>query len=330
MAARLRLMAAGLALLLALASASAEPVTIRYGAGFSTIRSIYSLPIILARDHGFFAREGVAIDVIVPPAGGSEGMIDALDDNIVDITHVATPFLVSADLHGADAVAIAAEFHNPIYSLVAQPKIKDFGALRGKRIGLADESGSISISIRHLLAKHGLKRGDVRTVVVPGTPARLRCLQSGQCDAVPLGQPQDLVAQASGYRVLGRTTDVEPDLLYTVSAARRGWAKAHKDLVVRYVRALAAAFGFIRDPANREAVVRSIVTETKVSPEIARQTLALYLNPDRGVLPKHGEISLNGLANVIAMMGEAGVLKPPLPKPERFVDLQYLHAAGVQ
>ena len=30
------------------------------------------------------------------------------------------------------------------------------------------------------------------------------------------------------------------------------------------------------------------------------------------------------------MMGEAGVLKPPLPQPERFVDLQYLRAAGVQ
>jgi hypothetical protein len=29
-------------------------------------------------------------------------------------------------------------------------------------------------------------------------------------------------------------------------------------------------------------------------------------------------------------MGEAGLLKQPLPPPERFVDLQYLHAAGVQ
>jgi hypothetical protein len=32
----------------------------------------------------------------------------------------------------------------------------------------------------------------------------------------------------------------------------------------------------------------------------------------------------------IAMMGEAQLLKPPLPPAERFVDLQYLHAAGVQ
>jgi hypothetical protein len=35
------------------------------------------------------------------------------------------------------------------------------------------------------------------------------------------------------------------------------------------------------------------------------------------------------LAQVIAFMGEGGVLKPPLPALERFVDLQYLHAAGL-
>jgi len=33
---------------------------------------------------------------------------------------------------------------------------------------------------------------------------------------------------------------------------------------------------------------------------------------------------------VIAMMGEGGALKAPLPQAERFVDLQYLRAAGVQ
>jgi hypothetical protein len=30
------------------------------------------------------------------------------------------------------------------------------------------------------------------------------------------------------------------------------------------------------------------------------------------------------------MMAEAGLLKPPLPSAQRFVDLQYLRAAGLQ
>ena len=37
-------------------------------------------------------------------------MIAALHDDWVDVTHVATPFLIGAALAGSDAVAIAAEF----------------------------------------------------------------------------------------------------------------------------------------------------------------------------------------------------------------------------
>jgi hypothetical protein len=57
--------------------------------------------------------------------------------------------------------------------------------------------------------------------------------------------------------------------------------------------------------------------------------MALYLDPDRGALPKQGEIGMAGLSNVIAMLGEAGTLKPPLPPAARFVDLRYLRAAGI-
>jgi hypothetical protein len=111
-------------------------------------------------------------------------------------------------------------------------------------------------------------------------------LKSGECDAVPLGQPDDLIAVKDGYRRLGLSTEA------------------------------VASFQF------------EVLTGT--SDDIARATLALYLDPDRGVLPQHAEIDLGGLAQVIAFMGEGGAIKPPLPAPEQFVDRQYLRAAGAQ
>jgi hypothetical protein len=69
---------------------------------------------------------------------------------------------------------------------------------------------------------------------------------------------------------------------------------------------------------------------TNASDEIARATLALFFEPERGVIPKQGEIDRHGLDHVIVMMGEAGTLKPPLPSADRFIDLQYLQAAGVE
>jgi ABC-type nitrate/sulfonate/bicarbonate transport system substrate-binding protein len=177
---------------------------------------------------------------------------------------------------------------------------------------------------------HGLRRGEFGARVIEGTSARWGCLRRGDCDAVVLGQPQDLMAQEQGYRLLGQSTEAVPELLYTVTAARRSWAERNKAALVRYVRALAKALRFVRDPLNRDRVARIIMQSTSASETIARQTLALFFEPDRGVLPRQGEIDLDGLARVIAMMGEAGTIKPPLPEASRFVDLQYLQGAGLQ
>jgi NitT/TauT family transport system substrate-binding protein len=307
---------------------AAETIPLRYGQAHSALRSIFSLPISVADREGFFRREGLDFRIVVPSPSGSDKMIDALHKGIVDVTHVATPFLIRAALAGSDAVAVAAEFNNPIYSLVAKPDIRNFADLKGKVVGFADQAGTISASMRMLLSLHQLSDGDYRVRVIEGTPARFACLTRGECDAVPLGQPQDL--SALGFRLLGLSTDATPELLYTVTAARRSWAQANRESVVRYVRSLRSALRFIRDPVNRYAVAATISDTTGASPVIARQTLALYFEPERRVLPNEGELDLAGLGRVIAMMAQAGTIAPPLPPAERFVDGQYLRLAGVK
>ncbi|MFL6798753.1 MAG: ABC transporter substrate-binding protein [Xanthobacteraceae bacterium] len=314
---------------LACEAPAAERIALRYGQAYSALRSIFALPILVAEREGYFVREGLDF-AMVPISGGGQQLIHALHEGVADISHVATPFLVQAALAGSDAVAIAAEFNNPIYSLMAKPEIRGYPDLKHKLIGVAAETGSITVSIRKLLALNGLQRDDYRSRFVDGTPDRLACLTAGDCDAVPLGQPQDLVALRRGYRLLGMSTDAVPEYLYTVTAARRSWAAANKEALLRYVRALAAAFRFIRDPARRDEVVRTIVDTTGFAPGNAQLTLALYFEPERRVLPQAGEISVTGLQQAIALMGEGGVLDAPLPAADRFIDLQYLSAAGIQ
>lgn len=309
-------------------AAQPSPIRLRYGQTLSAVRSIFSLPVSVAQREGFFRREGLDFQLVVPIPGGADKMIDALHDDTVDITHVATPFLIRAALAGSDAVAIAAEFNNPIYSLVAGPGIKTYADLKGRLLGLADEAGSITVSTRKLLKAHGIEAKDFRFRTIDGTPSRFNCLTRGECAAVPLGQPQDLQALAQGYRLLGSSLEVMPELVYTVTAVRRSWAATHRDVLLRYVRALAASFAFIRDPARRQEVIQAIVQSNNVGSDIAARVLALYFEPERRVLPQRGEIDMKGLAEVITFMGEAGLLKTPLPAAGRFVDLQYLRAIG--
>jgi ABC-type nitrate/sulfonate/bicarbonate transport system substrate-binding protein len=309
--------------------AGAQATTLRYGQIPSTIKTVSALQFHIAQRKGFFGREGINLEML-PIEGGAANMIAALDKGTVDITRTATPYLIQAVLKGSEGVAIAGETATPIYSLIAKPEIKTFADLKGKLVGLSLAVDTISISTRKLMAQNGINEADIRVKELVGTPARADCLKKSECDAVPLGQPEDFLLMKQGYRRLGVSTDAVPNFQFIVSAVRRSWGEKNKDALVRYVHALAGAYRFMRSPANRDEVVRIILDTTGSSEEIARETLALYFEPDRGVVPKQGEIDLKGLAQVIQFMADAGELKPPLPDPNRFVDLQYLRAAGLQ
>ncbi len=311
------------------ASANADPAKLRFGQIPSTVHAVSSLYLFIAEQQGFFARENVAIETVAIP-GGTGNMVAALERGEVDVTQTATPYLIQAVLKGSPAIAIAGTTANPIYSLIAKPEIKDFADLNGRLIGLSLPIDTISISMRKLFALNGLGETDYRVKELVGSPARAECLRSGACDAVPLGQPDDLIAVKDGYRRLGLSTDAVASFQFEVIAARRDFAQHNAPALIGFVSALADAFRFIRDPAHRDDVVKAIVALTGTSDDIARATLTLYFDPDRGVLPRQAEIDLGGLAQVIAFMGEGGTITPPLPTPEQFVDLQYLRAAGVK
>jgi ABC-type nitrate/sulfonate/bicarbonate transport system substrate-binding protein len=309
--------------------ATAQPVTLRFGQVPSTVRAVTSIYLFMAEKKGFLAREGIRLEFI-PIEGGTDRMVAALDQGKVEVAHTATPYLIQAELAGSDAVAIAGEVANPVYSLIVRPEIAGYADLKGKQIGLSLPVDTISISMRKLLAQNGLGGGDYTVKELVGTPVRFACLKSGECAGVPLGQPNDLEAIQQGYRRLGDSTQAVSAFQFQVIAVRRAWAAANRDTVVHFVRALADAFRFIRDPANRDEIAATIVERTGSSAQIARDTLALYFEPDKGVLPRAAEIDLKGLDQVIAFIGEGGALKPPLPAATRFVDLQYLRAAGVE
>ena len=309
--------------------AAGQNINLRYGQIPSTIKTVSALQFHIAQRKGIFAREGINLEIL-PIEGGAANMVAALNKGTVDITRTATPYLIQDVLKGSDNVAILGETATPIYSLIVKPEIKSFADLKGKTVGLSLAVDTISISTRKLMGMNGIKEGDFKVKELVGTPARADCLRKGECDAVPLGQPEDFVLMKQGYHRLGVSTDAMTNFQFIVSAVRRSWGEKNKDALVRYVRALASSYRFMREPANRDEVIRIVLDTTGSSEDIARQTLALYFEPDRGVVPKQGEIDVKGFAEVIRVMGEVGELKPPLPSVERFIDLQYLKAAGIQ
>src|SRR5215475_13143771 len=298
---------------------AAELVTLRYGQNATSAGSLSSLPLTIAERKGFFLREGLNLDVVAIP-GGTDRIVTALDKGEIDAGKNATPYLIQAVLKGSDAAAIIAQTTNPVYSLIVRPEIKNFADLKGKVIGLSTPGDTITLSTVRLLVHRGIKASDYKAKTVVGTGARFDCLKSGQCVAVPMGQPEDLGAIKQGYPRLGFTYEAGADLIFNVDMARHAWGEKNQAALVRLVRGFAASYEFIIDPKNHTEITNIVMESLKISDETARQIFAPYTQPDKNVLPNKGELSLSAFNRVLALMSEAGVIAPPVPAAERFID----------
>jgi hypothetical protein len=98
-------------------------------------------------------------------------------------------------------------------------------------------------------------------------------------------------------------------------------------------RGRAQGFRHRRNPGRNRNADYSLIAKPTV-PALPKRSRAGTWHftsiPDRGVVPKQGEIDVKGFAQVIQVMAEAVELAPPLPLAVHFIDLQYLKAAGLQ
>ena len=308
--------------------AAAERVVLRFGVIDNSVRNVSSLPLYIGQRQGFFTREN--IELVIVPLKGVEHQIEGLMNGTVDVSHTAMPYLIQAVLNGSDAVGVIGAPANQIFTLLAKPGIKSYADLKGKLIAMSLPQDTISIATRMLLEKNGLKAGDYKTVDLIGTGTRTECLTKGECSSAAANQPADIQLARDGYTRLGDSLEVIPVLQFSVIAARRPWAEEHKNTLVRFARAFADAYRFMRDTQNRNAVGKLMVETTDTKPDMVSDILKLYYEPDRGVMPKQAEIRMDGVESVIQLLGGTSQIPRPVPPAAHFVDLQYLKAAGLQ
>ena len=285
----------------------------------------------MSRSARATSRAKGSIVVMVPIQGGTDRIVAALDKGEIDVGKNATPYLIQAVLKGSDAVAVMSQTTNPIYSLIVRPEIKSFADLKGKTFGLSTPGDTITLSAVRLLGAKGTqtrrlqRQGRGRHAGALRLPQirRMRCGADG-----PAGgsrRPSSSVSRAS-------PSPTRPAPTSSSTSTWRGapGASQNKDTLVRFVRAMASAYAFMNDPKNRDEITTSIKETGKISDEVARQIFAPYLDPDQERVAATRRIDLAAFNRVLALMSEVGAIPSPPPPAEKFVDLQYLKAAGIQ
>jgi ABC-type nitrate/sulfonate/bicarbonate transport system substrate-binding protein len=313
-------------------AAAAQTYTLRYAV--DTERNINALAQTVAERQGFFSREGINLEPVRFVATGdrpTDRTALVASRNSFDMARMQLSVLMEPEGRFKDTnyVAVSAVVNNPAYFLVARPDINTFADLKGKTLTEPAPTDPITLTARRLMEMHGLKDGDVEIKHIAGSQPRVDCLKSGACAAGSLSQPSVFAAFDAGFHTLAMHIETGP-LLYVVDIVDRSWAEAHSEVIVRYIRATAAAMRFIHDPRNLDEVMKAAIDITHQPENRAREMLSYFWDAKNDVLPKRGEIDLTAVKTTIALFGQYGVLKAPLPSPERYVDLRYAQMAGIQ
>jgi ABC-type nitrate/sulfonate/bicarbonate transport system substrate-binding protein len=126
--------------------------------------------------------------------------------------------------------------------------------------------------------------------------------------------------------VLARAQDYVKHYARGLGATRRQWADANEQLVVRFNRAMIRSTAWLQDPKNKEEAIQVLLGATKNNKARAESMYRQTLSPTMGLTPR-SRIDMEGIRTVIELREIAGLMKPPVPKPEKYVDERFYQQA---
>ena len=276
--------------------------------------------IVAAKVNGYFAAEGLEPEITQTP--NSTDQMRGLSQGKFEI--VSTAFdnvLAWSGKEGADIIAIAQISDKTVLPVFVRPEIKDWSDLKGKKLAADAVDTAFALVLRRILLAHGLDltKGDYELVALGATGARLESMIKGETFAGILNPPFDAKALAAGMRRIGDSKEVLPDYPNTVFATSREWAQKNRETLVVYLRAWLKGMGWIKDPANHDAAIKTVSAELKLNSKQAQDSVE--------ELSTTGMLNVPGLQVVLDLRNQFGFKLTKGDKLPVYYDPQYFNAA---
>jgi ABC-type nitrate/sulfonate/bicarbonate transport system substrate-binding protein len=210
--------------------------------------------------------------------------------------------------------------------LVVAPAIKDFPDLKGKLLAADAVTTGYAVVAMGILKKHGLEwKRDYEVKSFGNTNARAEAMSRGEAAGAMMSLADEEIKKR-GFKVLAEAQDYVKHYARGLGATRREWANANEDLVVRFVRAMIRATDWLQEPKNQDEAIGLLLSETKNNRARAETMYRQTVSPTMGLTP-HSRIDMEGIRTIIELREVAGLMKPPVPKPEKYVDEKFYQKA---
>jgi NitT/TauT family transport system substrate-binding protein len=158
------------------------------------------LPVILAKQLGYFRDEGV--DVTIAAFSGGSKALEAMLGGSTDMVAGAYSNTITMAAKGQKLVAIAAQVQCPGWifgvSKKSADKVKSVADLKGKRVGVSAPGSSTHMVVNYILHKAGLKPDDVSIIGVGQAAGAVAAVRAGQIDALIVNDPVATVLTDGG------------------------------------------------------------------------------------------------------------------------------------
>lgn len=301
------------------ATQPAQPKAAKLSLGLPTVYS-GNWTVWIAESEGFLKQENLEVEITV--FDGMDKAIQALESESLHFALTTPDALVrAAEKKVADTVLVGTNVKAPVYSMIVGKGIQSYGDLKGKAVGVYSTASSDAWMAREMLKAKGLGPKDYEVVAIGGSRERYAALKAGSVQAALLGQPQDFQLMDDGFKGLGLTTEVVTDFIWEGYTAKRSWAKANEDVVVRYLRAMSKAHAWLYNPANKERAIELFKTKLKTDDQLARRTYELWVEKAKVFSPDAG-LNLDGMKSVIDSLVAQKTLETATA-PEKYVELSY-------
>jgi NitT/TauT family transport system substrate-binding protein len=286
-------------------------------------------PFFLGRERGYFAKEGIDLDI--QEGRGSGPTVQAVAAGTVTFGYADFSTIVKAAAQGAPVVTIGVLLQKSPMAVIglAERNVKKPDDLRGKIVAITP-GDSLSQIWPLFLKKTGLKESDVK-IVSGDIQTKLNAVINGQADFM-LGYLMDQSMRIENATKKPTTvipfSDYGVNLIATSILASKETLAAKPDLVRRFMAAATRSVQDAeKDPAA--AVDAMLKANAKAGERTAlvkglELTVPLYHTEDTKNLPPF-RVSPANVKESIAMLGEYGGLdKTTAGKPESFYSLDYL------
>lgn len=275
-------------------------------------------PFLVAEYNGFFAKEG--LEVSFHPTTYAPDHNRGMAEGRWDMTlSSADTMIARTTTDGIDYLLFMQAEEGLSAYLIGQANVKSIEQLRGKLLAGDPGDSNLDLIRKKILRNHGIDDTEYEIDIIGSSPKRLEAFLQGRVTAAMLTPPASDKALAAGGVLLANSEKYVPNWPLTCGWTLRRWLTSHRELVVRFIRAWAAATDWLLKAENRESTLQLLMEKESLNRASAEEAY-------RKVVPK-ARINPAALQTVIELRKEMGVYKPPYDPPERFYDDSYWREA---